>query len=222
MLAYAANRPVAGQRQSNPHALLVIATIHIAAIAALMSAKMDLPIRLKEPPIKVFPVPPQAVPDPLPPRPTPQPTPHEQFVTKPDPNVPLPPINKGPTLGDSPVIEDIGPIAGGGAVVTPVIPKPEITPVRHDARLLTPASQLKPPYPASKLLSEEEATLTLRLSIDEHGRVVGVEPVGRADRTFLEAARRHLMARWRYQPATTDGQAVNSSLTITLKFMLDG
>jgi len=220
MLAYAANRPVAGQRQSSPHALLVIATVHIAAIAALMSAKMDLPINLREPPIKLFPVPPQPVLQPLPspPKPMPGPTVIDRIETQ----IPLPPINEAPALDDAPTIDQIGPIAGAGAMVTPVIPKPEITPVRRDARLLTPASQLKPAYPASKLLTEEEATLTLRLTINEQGRVVAVEPVGRADRTFLEAARRHLMARWRYQPATTDGQAVSSSLTITLKFMLDG
>ena len=219
MLAYAANRPVAGQRQSSPHALLVIATVHIAVIAALMSAKMDFPIKLLDPPIKVFPVPPKPVPNPLPlPKPAPGPTVIDRTQTE----LPLPPVNETPVLDDGPAIDQVGPIAGGGAVVLPVIPKPEITPVRRDARLLTPASELTPAYPASKLLTEEEATLTLRLTINDQGRVVAVEPVGRADPTFLAAARRHLMARWRYQPATSDGQAVSSSLTITLKFMLDG
>ena len=50
--------------------------------------------------------------------------------------------------------------------------------------------------------------LKLRLSIDHRGRVVAVEPVGRADRAFLAAARRHLIAKWRYKPATEDGRAV--------------
>ena len=38
-----------------------------------------------------------------------------------------------------------------------------------------------------------------------------MEPVGRTDRSFLEAARRHLIASWRYKPATEDGKAVASS-----------
>ena len=219
MLAYAANRPVAGQLQSSPHALLVIATVHIAAIAALLSAKMDFPFKLLDPPIKVFPVPPKPAPNALP---LPEPAPGPTVIDRTQTEVSLPPINETPGLDDGPAIDQVGPIAGGGAVVLPFIPKPEITPVRRDARLLTPASELKPAYPASKLLTEEEATLTLRLTINDQGRVVGVEPVGKVDRTFFEAARRHLMARWRYQPATTDGQAVSSSLTITLKFMLDG
>jgi protein TonB len=94
--------------------------------------------------------------------------------------------------------------------------------MHHDARLLTPPAELKPPYPPSKLLSEEEAVLTLRLVIDERGRVVSVDPVGRADSAFLEAARRYMIARWRYQPATDDGRAISSSLTVTLRFELNG
>ena len=55
--------------------------------------------------------------------------------------------------------------------------------------LITREGDLKPPYPRAKLLAEEEASLTLKLSIDERGRVVAVEPVGRADPVFLAAAR---------------------------------
>ena len=100
--------------------------------------------------------------------------------------------------------------------------RPIVTPIHRGARLLTSTSELKPPYPASKLLREEEAVLTLRLSIDERGRVVAVDPVGRADGEFLAAARRHLIAHWRYSPATDDGRAVGSTTTITLRFQLDG
>jgi len=64
--------------------------------------------------------------------------------------------------------------------------------------------------------------LRLRLTIDERGRVIAVEPVGRADKVFLEAARRHLLAHWRYRPASEGGRAVTSSTVITLRFQLDG
>ena len=36
------------------------------------------------------------------------------------------------------------------------------------------------------------------------------------------AARRHLIAHWRYKPASEDGRAVASSTVITLRFQLDG
>jgi periplasmic protein TonB len=68
---------------------------------------------------------------------------------------------------------------------------------------------------------DEEAVLRLRLSIDERGRVVAVEPLGRADPAFLAAARRHILRAWRYQPAMEGDRAIASSTVITLKFELD-
>jgi protein TonB len=133
----------------------------------------------------------------------------------------LPPLDNPPIDTTGPTA-DPGVIAGGGTAVVAVIPQTASTPIHHDARLLTPPSELKPPYPASKLLTEEEAVLTLRLTIDANGRVVAVDPVGRADRIFLEAARRYAIAHWRYQPATDDGRPIASSLTVTLRFELDG
>jgi protein TonB len=221
MLAYLANRPVPGQRQSSPNALLVVISVHVALLAAVMSAKMDLPHRIlqRPPTVLSFPKPPP------PPPPTGNPRTPTQHTTpridNPPVTIPLPPTtNPLPTTGGDKV--EVGPALGGGTGVISGIPHPVLTPIHHDPRLLTPASELKPPYPSSKLLSEEEATLRLRLTINEQGRVVGVDPIGRADSAFLEAARRHLIAHWRYQPATEDGRAVASSMQITLRFQLDG
>ena len=58
------------------------------------------------------------------------------------------------------------------------------------------------------------------MSIDERGRVIAVDAVGRADATFLEVARRHILRAWRYQPAMEGSRAVPSTTTITLKFEL--
>ena len=63
--------------------------------------------------------------------------------------------------------------------------------------------------------------LRLRLSIDARGRVTAVEPIGTADPAFLASARAHLIRVWRYKPATEDGRAVASTLTITLRFELE-
>ena len=52
--------------------------------------------------------------------------------------------------------------------------------------------------------------LRLKLTIDPRGRVIAVDPVGKADPAFLAAARRHLIAHWRYKPATEDGRAIAS------------
>jgi protein TonB len=114
------------------------------------------------------------------------------------------------------------PFPNSGPIVEPgpgVDPAP--VPVRTGPRFATPDSLLKPPYPQQKLRLEQEAVLRLRLSIDERGRVTAVEPVGRADPVFLAAARRHLLAHWRYQPASEDGRPMASSTVITLRFQLN-
>jgi protein TonB len=218
MLAYAAGRRTIGSRQSYPSALLIIVSVHVALLAIVMSARMERERLPPEPPITV-----ETIHDPLiEPKPLPQPHPQQPQpapLTTPraEPLPPLPPLSSNPAHPDPGVVVD-----GRGASVTPTLPPPiATTPVHHDAHLLTPPSELKPPYPADKLLSEEEAVLTLRLTIDPNGRVTDVQPVGRADRSFLEAARRHLMAHWRYAPATDDGRAVATTTVITLRFMLD-
>jgi len=94
-------------------------------------------------------------------------------------------------------------------------------PVKVAARWATSESALKPPYPLDKIRSEEEATLRLKLTIDPRGRVIVVDPVGAADPSFLEAARRHILKAWRYKPATEDGVAVPSTTVISLSFRLE-
>jgi periplasmic protein TonB len=131
-------------------------------------------------------------------------------------------VPRDPVTPAGPVTNPTGPLAGGGTVVIPELPQVTHVPVKLGPRLATPAWQLKPPYPASKIASEEEALLRLRLTIDASGKVVAVDSVGPADRAFLDAARRHLIAHWRYKPASEDGRAVSSSAVITLRFQLDG
>jgi len=216
MLAYAANRPVAGKRPSSPQAMLLIISAHVALIALAMSAKMELTHRPKAPDTTIY------FPKTLPPPPPLGTTVKKTSTsldprpTQPETETQLPPAG-GEVLGND---AGPGPIAIGGDSFPQQPPVP--TAVRHDARLLTPLSELKPPYPDSKLLSEEEATLRLRLTISESGRVIAVDPIGAADRIFLDAARRYLIAHWRYQPATEDGRAIASTVVISLRFQLDG
>src|SRR3954451_12968308 len=217
MLAYAATAPRFAERRSSPNALLAIIAGHVALLAVVMSAKMDLPRRLlREPPVISIPIP-----KPPPPTPMPQSTPRPQpGPTVTEPHIPVQPL-PGPDLSGTPAFPDPGPIAGNGPLPDPM-PLPKPMPIHLGPQLLTPPDALKPPYPAIKLASGEEAALQLRLTIDERGRVVAVEPVGRADPVFLAAVRRHMLAHWRYKPASEDGRAVSSTMVITLRFQLDG
>jgi len=218
MLAYAANRPAAAQRGSSPNAMLAIIAIHVAAVAALMSAKMDLPVPILDKPIDIDWIEPIQPPPPVPPadnpaRPQPGPT------VRPDPG-PAPPL-PNPFIPLGPTTPDPGPTVGPPPTPGLDPPSPLPLPARLSPRLLTPPSELKPPYPRTKLASGEEAVLRLNLTIDEHGRVVAVEPIGRADRVFLDAARRHLLAHWRYKPASEGGRSVGSTIAVTLRFELE-
>ena len=203
----------AGKR--HPRALFLIVAGHAALLAAVMTAKMDLP-RPFDPTdtdvtlVPLAPEPPQDQPQP---RERPRDSVIDQIVTVlPVPRTGVPQIDTTPIPLPNP-----GPVIEPGP---PIDTKPAV-PVRRGPRFVTPEARVKPPYPQQKLRLEEEAVLRLRLLIDERGRVTSVEPVGRADPVFLSAARRHLIAHWRYQPATEDGRPIASSTVITLRFQLD-
>jgi protein TonB len=217
MLAYAAHRRRIAERHSAPHLMLAIIAGHVGLIAVVMSAKMDLPERIREATeIKFIPIPPP--PPPNDPRAHSKPT--KSTVTRTPTIVPLPqpPIDR---LDPTPIPT----IPSIPAVRPTPNPEPRIAPmpapVRVGPRFATPPDAVRPPYPASKIASEEEAVLKLRLSINARGRVVAVEPLERADPAFLAAARKHLLAHWRYKPATEGGRTIASSTTITLRFELD-
>lgn len=223
MLAYAANTPQPAVRRPSPKALLLIVVAHVVVLGLIITAKSDLPGRIVHTPLVV-----RLIPQPAPPPPTnvvrPRVIQQPQHPVQPQPQ-PQPRPQPLPPIADStPTLPNIGNLVGQGTQPPPRI---EPQPTAHVAAptpawLITPLSELRPPYPDSKLLTGEEATLRLRLSIDERGRVVAVDPIGPADRTFLDAARRYLMAHWRYQPATQAGQPVATSLVVTLEFQLDG
>lgn len=220
MLAYAAGRPRIGERRSSPNLMLLIISAHIALIAAVMSAKMDLPSRLPDGPtiVRLIESPKAPPPQPTPRLPTSQPRSSTTSTTT-------------ETTANLRAVEEPGATASAstgelGQVSEPPQPPLPINPplpaASTPAQPLTAASDLKPPYPQSKLLAGEQAVLTLRLTVDENGRVIAVDPIGRADPVFLASARRHLMSRWRYKPAIQAGHPVESTLVVTLRFELDG
>lgn len=220
MLAYAAGRRrELADRRPHPNMMLMIIGAHVAALALVMSAKMELPVRAGPDITKILFIPNDDPPPAGKPIRSPHPAPLPNHINRQRAEVPIHSVNLD-RFDPGPIVTP-GSMAGGGTVVIPEIPHPIATPVRTGPRLLTPAPELKPPYPAMKLLNEEEGAVTVRLTIDEQGRVVAVDPVGRADPAFLDAARRHLLVHWRFKPASEDGHAVRSSTVVTLHFQLD-
>jgi protein TonB len=217
-----ASTPGFADRRRHPRALMLIVGAHAVLIAAVMTAKMDLPDKFIPDitRVKLIPSDPPP-PDPLPPPPKPQKSlPKQSQLDRPEPIIPIP-ISDGSTIDTTPIQIPPGLDMTIGSGVEPTPPTPVLTPIRVGPRFATPEWLIKPDYPNDKRRLEEEAVLRLKLSIDERGRVVAVEPVGRADRSFFEAARAHLIRSWRYNPATEDGRPVASSTVITLTFRLE-
>lgn len=215
MLAYA---PRPERRRFSPSALSLIIAAHAVAIVAVMSARMEAPTTWDPGRIDVTFVPLPPEPKPVPPEPRANGRPTESRIDVPVPVIPPMP-SPGPIVDQVPIPLP-NPGLGIGAGTDPIpVPGPPVA--RTGPRFATPAHLLKPPYPEDRRRLEQEAVLKLRLSIDERGRVVAVEPVGRADPAFFEAARRHILKAWRYKPATEGGQAIASSTVITLQFELD-
>lgn len=219
MPVYADTSGFAAYRR-HPNALLFIVGGHAVLIAAVMTAKLAVPPRIVDPPIIVRPIPIPPDPPPIPDSPATKEThqPPRSTPYQPPRTFPVPSLD-GPTIDTTPIPQpDLRPIPGPDlGSSTTAIPQP----VRVGPRFMTPERLIKPPYPADKQRLEEEATLRLKLSIDDRGRVTAVEPVGRVDLSFFEAARKHLIAYWRYKPATEDGRAVAATTVITLTFRLE-
>lgn len=216
MLAYA---PRAHQAAARPRTLILIAAGHLFALGAVMSARFDLPQHFRATETKIFDVP--LLKDP--------PPDHARRETRPDPAIAQTTTAPIVDLKPMPTIDQLlpSPIPSGPVEATGILPvTPEIVPppphqiVRTGPRLATAEGQLRPPYPVEKRDRGEEATLQLRLTIDERGRVIAVEPVGHPDAAFLASARAHILRAWRFEPATEDGRPVASTKTISLRFEL--
>ena len=220
MLAYASPGP--GREAAHPRTLMLIVAAHVAAIGAVMLARSDIVTRHREPPIVLTPVP--IPPDPPVNRPARkvEARPTDPVTTKPivdaKPHTETPPLGRIDDLGQQGGTTT-GSITGTGTGTTETPPAHQVE--RRAPVMLTSGDALRPPYPESKRMLAEEAMLTLKLSIDAAGRVVAVEPIGRADAVFLASARKHLLRVWRFSPATDDGTAVPSTKVITLRFELD-
>ena len=219
MLAYAANMPRTAGRDRSPKALTLIIAGHALVLAGVLTARPEIIGQITGEKTTVYnvPVPPPPPPptdDPLPKRPVTQ----DSFIPTERPIVDMErqdPID----IATGPSLKDIETVIGSGP--TTIFDPPKHVPVKVAARWATSESALKPPYPLDKIRSEEEATLRLKLTIDPRGRVIVVDPVGAADPSFLEAARRHILKAWRYKPATEDGVAVPSTTVISLSFRLE-
>ncbi|GGK07288.1 energy transducer TonB [Luteimonas terricola] len=163
-------------------------------------------------------------PRPVPPTPPPEIVPMERPVTPaapaapaqrslaPEPAVAAPPLVDGGSLAADPA-----PVpTSGGADIAPAASGPAV------GMRLAYARATAPPYPRAELRAGHQGTVTLRVLVDVDGRPLQVEvEAGSGYRRLDEAARRHVLRHWTFQPAMRDGRAVQAIGLVPIEFSLD-
>ncbi len=116
-----------------------------------------------------------------------------------------------------------GSSSGEGAIIEPV--QPRVDPVTPPAPILTGsrvdlryASDLQPDYPQSMRRAEISGSVRVRVRIGRDGRVTEVQILSSTSEEFAEATKRQALRKWRFIPATRDGQAEESWREMTVKF----
>jgi protein TonB len=135
------------------------------------------------------------------------------FVQK--PIIPL--GGSGAALGGT--TPELGSI-GGDTVEPPYITprNPVFVKATQDPRY---AKAFHPDYPPSLVREGLEGSVTVRINIDETGRVTAVELIKATNRAFFEETREQALRFWRFKPATSDGTPIASQQVLTVQFDLE-
>ena len=79
-----------------------------------------------------------------------------------------------------------------------------------------------PPYPAQAIRQMLTGTVMLRVLVDVDGRPIDVQVATSSGHRVLDAAaRRQVLAKWRFRPALQDGRAVQAIGLVPVVFHLD-
>ena len=112
-------------------------------------------------------------------------------------------------------------------VITPTYDPPLPPVVKHTPTFVGAtrdprfASVFTPAYPPALVRDGLEGSVTVRVTINEKGRVIACELVKATNMVFFEETKEQALRRWRFRPATSDGVAVQSQQTLTVHFELN-
>lgn len=208
-------------RSRHPVALIAAISINLAIVGGVLTYKTVITPRGPDgiPTIKLNPPPPIIV------KPLEQPKTRQTKPADPQPRpvpVPTPPdISKTiiPTETTPwPENPPLPPMPTGGQEATKPLPPVEIT-AKIDPRF---ASQLQPVYPPALERQEIEGKCTVRVQVGIDGRIIAVELVKADNPAFFTATREQALRRWRFKPATRDGQPIVSWVEKTIVFKMPG
>lgn len=104
----------------------------------------------------------------------------------------------------------------------PSAPAAPATPVAGD-RPMPIAEQSPPPqYPPAALRRGDAGTVVLRVDVDASGAPANVTVIERSGSRDLDRAAREAVSRWRFTPASSNGQPVPGSIEIPFDFKPEG
>lgn len=201
---------------TRPGAASVIGALAIngAMVAAIIYSVPDILPREPWKILKTYAVPP----DPLP-TPAKDPVKHTVKATGETAFIP-PAIPTSDPPGEAQLTVTTGPteLSGGGIGQLPPV---GLDPIFRGAQINPRyAGALQPVYPPGMIREEREGVVTVRILVGTDGRVKALEAVRADAPAFLEATRKQAISKWRFLPATRDGEPVESWREMTVRFEL--
>lgn len=120
-----------------------------------------------------------------------------------------------------PVGEDIAPPYDPTPDTAIVIETPPTVPGPIRADSLEYANAPPPPYPRNEMARRIEGTVVLEVLVGVDGLPIDVQvKTSSGNRSLDEAARKHILKKWKFKPATRDGVAVQALGLVPVRFVL--
>jgi protein TonB len=210
--------------QRSPGAMAAAVALNGGIIALLIAIPLTIDRVYRDPPLRIHDVPLDRVPPPEPDRPKPKPD--AKDIRKPVADASPRPTAVDPIIGLGRAGPDIAlsdftfpdMVDRATATRTDPPPPPLIVKARPDPRY---AATFRPDYPPAMRREGLEGSATVRVTIDEHGRVVAVELVRATNPAFFEETKHQALKSWHFLPATRDGAAIRSEQVMTVQFRLE-
>lgn len=207
-------------KHSSLISLLLVAAVHLGALAAIvLSTPEPTPVEVIQPTIQgvivmAEPEPAPPPPEPLPPPPPPEKKPEPTPKPKPKPLPKAPPSERA-VKAPEPEPPPTPPVAQP-AEPKPAAPAPVVPPRADAGQISNPA----PAYPSLSRRLREEGLVVLEILIRADGSVGEIKLKASSGFKRLDEAAINAVKRWRYQPATQGGQAIDFWYEQPLEFNL--
>lgn len=212
-------QPLDGVRIAGNTGAIAFNTVMLLLLLAPLSApKLVLPSVDEDPiiqiPLRPNPVPPPVIEDPLPVRRDPAPPTQTQPVRQEQPpSIVVDNPNPAPT--------DFAGVEQPPIQVATAEPPTGIGPAIQTGASLQALNNPAPPYPPQAVRDNLTGVVELEILVGIDGKPIDVSVVRSSGHRILDqAARRAVLSRWTFQPATRDGQPVQARGRVPIEFKL--